>query len=507
MKQKLFVAASAAVLFFGFLIKFFPLFTNQFYFTMDQGRDAVYVREILTRGKIFLLGPETSVSGVYHGVLWYYFIAIGYTLFGGHPFGAVFMLIALNTATTGILMLYLAKRLSPGWALLTGGLLQIFWGFHETSRFAFNPFPLASLTLLAIIFLCQATDGKRSAYLWAALPVGLTFHSHVVAAEPIVFWYMVLGIALLYKRRTTINMVLLGFLLVLSFLIPHFIFELTNGFSQMHVIQSEFSRPSGFFSVAKGTFIKEFLAIVDGSVLPQVPHGGLIMLVVVILAGLLLLNPTNQENHAARNFICLSMSLYIVTVLWYLGNSTWQSWQTVYLPPLLFLSFLLVIQSLPKSFAFVLVVMLVGVHGSNFWYRLHADLPGDPSYFSTELKAIDWVYQKSDGQGFSVYSYLPSVLDYPYQYLIWWYGRKTYGYLPCEYASYPGSPKLFVPGASRFKEPKKECPSMRFLIVEPDRERARQESWLTNLQKNTTLQAQAFIGDILVEKRLIVAQK
>src|SRR5690348_6775980 len=96
MKKQLFIVGCILIVCVSLLTHLLPAFTNSFYFTMDQGRDAVYVREILTRGKILLQGPETSTPGVYHGPLWNYFIAIGYGIFGGHPFGAVFMLIALQ---------------------------------------------------------------------------------------------------------------------------------------------------------------------------------------------------------------------------------------------------------------------------------------------------------------------------------------------------------------------------------------------------------------------------
>ena len=39
----------------------------------------------------------------------------------------------------------------------------------------------------------------------------------------------------------------------------------------------------------------------------------------------------------------------------------------------------------------------------------------DPSLYKNEISAIDYVY-----------TYLPSVYDYPYQYLFWWYGQKKY---------------------------------------------------------------------------------
>src|SRR5689334_5830320 len=75
------------ILIFAFVVRIIPLFKNNFYFTMDQGNDAIHAREILVRHKLPLLGPETSIFGLYAGPAWYYFIALGYFLAGGHPAG------------------------------------------------------------------------------------------------------------------------------------------------------------------------------------------------------------------------------------------------------------------------------------------------------------------------------------------------------------------------------------------------------------------------------------
>src|SRR5688500_6304605 len=47
---------------------------------------------------------------------------------------------------------------------------------------------------------------------------------------------------------------------------------------------------------------------------------------------------------------------------------------------------------------------------------------GGNSFLRNELAAIDLVYKKADGKNFKVYTYMPSVYDFPYQYLFWWHG-------------------------------------------------------------------------------------
>jgi hypothetical protein len=125
----------------------------------------------------------------------------------------------------------------------------------------------------------------------------------------------------------------------------------------------------------------------------------------------------------------------------------------------------------------------------------------DQSLVTNELQAIDWAYLNAQEKGFSVYTYLPSVLDYPYQYLIWWHGKKTYGYLPCEYSAYPKSPKSFIPGSSHYTTPSKPCTNNMFLFIEPDAHAELRNEWLMNVRGDSILLESKQIGNLSVEMR------
>ena len=147
--------------------------------------------------------------------------------------------------------------------------------------------------------------------------------------------------------------------------------------------------------------------------------------------------------------------------------------------------------------------MKISLYSFKYQYFKYLSPSDDPSLLKNELTAIDWVYQKSDGKGFYVYTYLPSVLDYPYQYLFWWYGRKKYGYLPCEFGSYPGSPKLFIPGSKYYEDPKRECTNLRFLIIEPDKNSTVQGEWQKSINADTLLIEETKVGKITLEMRRV----
>lgn len=504
MSRKSFLILFGTILFIAFLLKIIPLRDNNFYFTMDQGNDAVHIREILVRHKIFLSGSQTGIEGLYAGPLWYYFIGLGYLFFDGHPIGAIFPLILLNLSLTGILMWQFAKNVSKPASLLAGGALQIFWPFHDTSRYGFNPFPLVFLSLTMILLLINSfKKGKERFFILAAIPVGLSFHAETAGAMALLLFYLSIGGWFIFHRHHYWKRFVTSLIIIFLFFIPHLISEIFSNFSQTHAFLNNITGAGGVFGGTRFKFMTpKFLEMMRDSLIPQ----NLIFSLGLFLIIILLLPIFRKINDFTKRFFYLSFTLFGVSCLWFSSNQGWQTWQTVYLPPMIFIAVLLMLFSLPRKIggAILLIILVSQLALFKDRYQEYFNPSADQSLLKNEIGAIDWVYQKSNGRGFYVYSYLPSVYDYPYQYLFWWYGKKTYGYLPCEYATYPGSPKIFVPEAEHYLEPKKECSLSRFLIIEPDKNNLLRQQWLENTRQGTEFIEQANIGRIQVEKRQLI---
>jgi hypothetical protein len=125
---------------------------------------------------------------------------------------------------------------------------------------------------------------------------------------------------------------------------------------------------------------------------------------------------------------------------------------------------------------------------------------GDPgnSIVKNELAVVDYTYTETGGKNFKTYVYLPSVIDYPYQYLFWWRGLGQYGYLPEDYAYLPNKPD-YIRNKDRLDTGKHpEDSGLTFLIKEP--ETGRRHLW-ENSFKNLELLKTATFGAITVETR------
>src|SRR5258708_1849489 len=176
MKNKFFWIFLFLIILFGLVTRIYAINGNRIFFTVDEGRDAIYARQIINYHEIFTKGPQATLKGLYTGPGWYYFVSIGYALFKGNPLGAVFVLVVLNLAITLLLMITTKKEVDPKLALIVGLVLMISWDFFTISLWGFNPFALPALAIILIILLAKNKYGL------AVIPIILAFNAELAGA-------------------------------------------------------------------------------------------------------------------------------------------------------------------------------------------------------------------------------------------------------------------------------------------------------------------------------------
>ena len=85
-----------------------------------------------------------------------------------------------------------------------------------------------------------------------------------------------------------------------------------------------------------------------------------------------------------------------------------------------------------QPFVFVLLFLFFGSFVSqtiNFYKNDFKDFGGTHK-IKGKLEAIDYIYQDAKGKPFGLLVFTPPIYTYAYDYLLWWYGEKTYNYLP-----------------------------------------------------------------------------
>ena len=466
---------------------------------MDQADDAVWVREIVARHNLILRGSQTNIPGVYAGPIWYYWLSVGYFIFGGDPFGAVFLGVLRAVVLVGVLMWFLRGKIGEKKALLVGLFLSFFWWFYDTSRWSFNPFPVVTSVFVLLLLLIKFLEGRKKYFLWSAIPVFLNFSFEVAAATSILFFYSVLTLWLWWKKKINLKVVLITFALPSLFL-GYVVFVLGKIFIQKHTV-GIYGTPTGYFSGTNFIYmIGRFMEMLSYAVFPY--H---IYISSALFLGLFILFfRQKKKNLFIKNFVLLSLVLTFCSWIFFSTNHGWYDWHTVYIPPILFVSVLLLVLTLPKKFAVVALLLVVWFQYPIFSsrYLQYNSIQEGPGILSTQLKVIDWIYTYNDGDGFNVYTYMPARRDYPYQYLIWWWGLKKYKFLPCEYSISPRDLKLYVPGKQYYSKPTLGCDRLVFLIIEPDAyDDEYYKGWYQRRGVGTVLLEKATIGEVNVEKR------
>lgn len=476
MNKRVFWLLFTLILIFQFVVRIIPPQNNNFYFTIDQGNNAVHVREIVEHGRILTKGPETSMPGVFAGPLWYYFLAPGYLLFDGHPFGGIFMLIILSLGTTALVMRQAAIRIAPWAGLLTGLALQGYWYFYELSRYEFNPFSVGILTIWQVFLLTGFTAGKKKNYYLAFIPIALAFNSAVAVGIAMALLQTTVGLWGVRQKILNLKQYVLSSLIAPLVFAAPVIFQLIKQFSKSSFVSAGIAGERGFFASTNYPEIAlRFSEIFTRSIIPQS-----FLASVLMIGALVYWFFGKSQNRFVRPFVFLTALFWLVSFLFFGSNMAWREWHTIYLYLLTFLSLVFMLVSIPKKIGLALLTLVILAQGQLFQerYKQYLTLSDDPGILANQLKVLDWIYTHNAEDGFNVYTYSPHVYDYQNQYLFWWYGKKQYGFLPCEYNLFPGFLKgTYIPSHLDYTQPTLGCDNLRFIITEPSGDEKSYNKW------------------------------
>lgn len=141
-------------------------------FLGDEGRDVRIVRDLITKGNLVFIGPQTSIGNMYLGPLYYYMMAPALLLSGLDPVGPAVMIALLSTLTV-FLTYYLGRQWFGKWPGLIAALLFAVSPVAIIySRSSWNPNPMPFFALLCIWGIYEVWQSKK--YTWLTF-VGVSF--------------------------------------------------------------------------------------------------------------------------------------------------------------------------------------------------------------------------------------------------------------------------------------------------------------------------------------------
>lgn len=491
------------ILIIGVIYRLLLTHDGNFLFNMDNGRDFVDVREMVELRKLRLTGPTSAIEGLYNGPIWYYLLAVPYIISGGNPYSAILMEIVL-WVIGGFFLLKLVKDFNK-WLILPIGLIWVASDYIVlTNRYSFNPNPVTLLTPVFIYGLMQYLKGKKFWIIltWFLAGAFFNFEMNFGIFIPVIIF---IGLLFINKKLFKDKLFWIGFIVFILTLLPQLFFDLKHQFIMSKSVLRFLSEgkggvfnPLGRFAIIGDKFFNTFEAtLMNHKVLSKI----IILLSLPIFIKYLTSGKKNIIVLISLTYVIIPFLGYLLIPVavnpWHLGGAMAAS--------LILIGFLFSglwrINFLGKLFSVCLSIVLIFYALSNildYFIKDRFQPNMDPSLYKNEIAAIDFVYKYAKGQNFKVYTYLPSVYDYPYQYLIWWYGRKNYGYVPGEYVYSPNKP-IYIPGQEKFQGTKSNFSNLVFLIKEPDRNYTR-AGWEGAFIKLESIEKK-MVGSIEIEVR------
>lgn len=463
----------------GSIQKIYVTFGGNFIFNMDNARDFVDVREMVELKKPRLIGPTSAIEGFYNGPGWYLLLAIPYILTQGNPYGAILLMVFL-WAIGGFFLMKMVSRFGILVTLAVGFLWTGSDYINLATVYSFNPNPVTFLTPLFIYLLLKYLDGKKPVYLGLTSALGGAFFNFEmnfgIFVLPIIFAVLLLSKnwRLLKTQGLWLALIPFGFALL-----PQLIFDMRHNFIMIQSIfkfLGERSSGGSLNIIQRSREVYQDFYYVS---LPVFLNNLFLLKIAAVIISILIVFLILKKAKSIDSLFIIGLITFLLPFISYIflpvEVNGWHLGAEMVGLIILFAFALDLLRNYSlagKFFSFMISFFAIFVSASNvFAFIASKNIPNnDPSLYKNEITAIDYVYQKSEGKNFKAYIYLPSIIDYPYQYLFWWHGLKKYGYTPKDYAYLPNKP-AYISNKESFVKPLEngEDSGLVFLIKEPDR--------------------------------------
>jgi hypothetical protein len=426
---------------------------NSISFAYDQARDAFVVRDIL-QGDLKILGPSVSgVPGLYHGVLYYYVIALPYLFGHGNPVFVAYFLSFVSSLVIFLvfyLSFLLTKKYTPS---ILSSLLFAF--SFEATQYA-NLLTNASMGVwfVPLIYIAILIESP----LLLGLSFGLSVQSEVALL------YHLIPIIILGYRKFSIKKIGLAVFVFLLAVSPMIMSELKFGFEG---VKGMFYLASGADGITKAKVFSDYIStVLNQSGLTFAYSIFPINIVMGSLLGFLITIYVLSKKTYWSKFLFI----YIFAYTFALPFGGWNMKHIlVGIAPAVSVLVGIYIWKYLNDLKWLAAIFLVIILGTNLIKITMENKNGQTIFplqedlvLSKELELVDYTYTKSDSNSFSISTLTsPLFTNTLWEYLYDWYGNGKYGYTP----TFLGHDQVGEVGGVLKKSNKSE--SLHFYIEEP----------------------------------------
>lgn len=433
------------ILFIGIALRAQELISHNFLFLLDQGRDMIAVKNIVYDHHATLIGPSTSLRGVFQGPFWYYLLILPTFIFRGDPWGGIVLMFIISLGVLGVAYFCIKKLFGRNAAIITLFLFTISPEAIAAATYVWNPHPM---WLLIVIYIFSFYGINRliklNLVLWPL--IGLMFHFQTALA---VFIFAASIIYLLiFNRKAILNRYFLtGIILFLCTFTPQILFEFRHDFLMTKSVLSILwgseqglfvkGENHGYFELLKSHAISFYEHFGSSFVISgYLKYSQNIFIGIIIFASIFVKKIKLFSKEEATFIYALTRLILIIFLLSFIYPFPIRYW------------FLTGFQ----SFYLILLGLILSKFYMNLWGRiilavffillifnslqrldlLYFNPPNDggAEKIKGKLSAIDYVYEDAKGKPFGLLVFTPAVYTDAYDYLIWWHGKRKYDYVP-----------------------------------------------------------------------------
>ncbi len=405
---------------------------SQLIFSFDQARDAFEAYAIWHDHNIKILGPSTDISGIHHGVLWYYFLAVIYFISGGNPNFAsvIFFVMFLGTVPLSAWVVYKifnSTTVTAVFALLylNAPLFQVF------NRWMSNPVLALFLVPLMLFFLYTYLRTRTKKYL---LFIGLVFGLLVQSDFAFGMFFLTLVLYCIYYRLKLSFRDLSLFFIGVIISASTFILAEIKFHGRMTQAATAFIFNGGGSKDIGQIVVGLFSKITDAFSFTVLPFPKLFIIVLLLIA--FWKYPYRKKKYDPLIFLLLWFTCLVFFHLFSSGFVSGYFMLAPFLFPIIaIVSYLLVFYV--KNFKFLLLIVagiyVLQILLSISWIKNNY-MPFSPQQGMTldqEEKLVEYTYISSGKKPFTIKTLTnPLYINTTWAYLYEQYGKSRYGYLP-----------------------------------------------------------------------------
>jgi len=408
-------------------------------FGYDQARDAFVAQEIVG-GDMKILGPPASTPGLYHGVLYYYFLAPAYAI-SKSPIVAAYWTAAFN-ATGGILVYLLARIMTKNKLAGLMAALMFAISFESTQYAIWLSNPTMGVWTVPMIYLglwMWLWERKSWGAIIVGLGLGLSIQSEIFLAYhlvPVMIWVWVFRKK--WKVREIINFIITSGVTLSTMILV----EVKFGFQGLEGAKSLLSSGE---SVSHGKSLGDFLLLflnqlgrvyAHNSFPGNVGYGAIFVLGLLIYSLVVWNGREITKNKLTWEPFLATWLLAHITVASVGGTST--PFLLVGIGPAVSILLGIYLAKWWKTQrALALTVLVVLIYGN--LSMIMRENPHGQTIFSIQndmtidnhKAALDYIYGAAGGVPFSINTITsPLWVNTVWSYMFNWYGVENYGYLP-----------------------------------------------------------------------------